>query len=352
MCKLRGKRRQSRSGEQEQINGEHVTLTPDSPSPAGNLVEGVVIRAGAGTCRVAAEGVVYLCRMRGKLKQGRQQAQAVVVAGDRVQLRPLPPEAEDAEPAAVVEEVLPRHSSIARRAARRTGGRRAQVLMANLDQLVAVQSVAEPAPQGSLVDRLLLGASSQDVPAVLCLNKCDLDPQTAADPRWDYYEIVGVTVVRTSAARGEGIERLAAVLKDRISLLLGASGVGKSSLLNAIQPGLSLPTGEVTEKTGLGRHTTTHTQLFPLRQGGFIADSPGLRGFDAWGLAPEELRTCFPDFQEASAGCRFRSCLHRDEPGCGVKEAVARGIIPTWRHQAYLDILRDLEDRRKESQGY
>lgn len=321
-------------------------------SENSDLLDGVVIRAGAGTCRVAADGTVYLCRLRGRLKKGRQQAQAVVVAGDRVKVRPLPPEAEDAEPAAVVESVEPRQSSISRRAARRTGGHRAQVLMANLDQLVAVQSVAEPAPQGSLVDRLLVGAHSHGVDAVLCLNKVDLDPDEAASPRWQYYADLGVRVVRTSAEAGTGVDELAAVLRDRISLLLGASGVGKSSLLNAIQPGLQLRVGEVTGKTGLGRHTTTHTELFPLRQGGFIADSPGLRGFDAWDLAPEDLRDCFPDFHEPGLGCKFRGCMHRDEPSCGVKAAVARGEVPPWRHQAYLEILRDLEDRLKETQGY
>lgn len=315
--------------------------------------EGRVIRAGAGTCRVATADAVYLCRLRGRLKKGRQETQAVVVAGDRVRVRPLPPEAEDAEPAAVVEAVLPRRNSIVRRAARRTGGHRAQVLMANLDQMVVVQSLAEPEPQGSLVDRLLIGAASQDVAAVLCLNKVDLAPEVADQPRWQYYaDRLDVTVVRTAATDGTGLVELAALLRDRVSLLLGASGVGKSSLLNAIEPGMQLRTGEVTGKTGLGRHTTTHTELFPLSNGGFIADSPGLRGFDVWDVAPEDLRDCFVDFVEPGQGCRFRSCLHRDEPGCGVKDAVAQGRLPSWRHEAYLDILRSLEDRQREVRGY
>ncbi|MBD3222822.1 ribosome small subunit-dependent GTPase A [bacterium] len=315
--------------------------------------DGRVIRAGAGTCRVATGDVVYLCRLRGRLKKGRQQTQTVVVAGDEVRVRPLPPEAEAAGPAAVVEEVRPRRNSIVRRAARRTGGHRAQVLMANLDQLVIVQSVAEPPPQGSLVDRLLVGATSQDVAPVICLNKIDLAPDVASDPRWDYYaDTLGVTVVQTSAETGAGMDALAEILRDQVSLLLGASGVGKSSLLNVIEPGLGLRTGEVTGKTGLGRHTTTHTELFPLTGGGFIADSPGLRGFDVWEVAPESLRECFPDLADAAWDCRFRSCLHRDEPDCGVKAAVARGELPAWRHEAYLDILRDLEDRQREVQGY
>lgn len=316
------------------------------------LQEGIVIRAGSGSCRVAVGDEIYRCRLRGRLKHGRRETQAVVVAGDRVQVRPLPPESEAAEATAVVEEVLPRDSAITRRASRRTGGHRAQVLMANLGQLVVVQSVAEPAPQGSLVDRLLVGAEGEGVPAALCLNKCDLAPTVAADPRWEYYAGLGVQVLRTSAVSGAGLAALSALLRDRVSLLLGASGVGKSSLLNAIEPGLALRTGEVTGRTGLGRHTTTHTELFPLSGGGFIADSPGLRGFEAWDVAPVSLRDCFPDFAGSAAGCRYRTCLHRDEPGCGVKEAVARGTLPAWRHAAYLDILRDLEERRREVQGW
>ena len=199
---------------------------------------------------------------------------------------------------------------------------------------------------------MLIAAAHDDVPAVLCLNKCDLAPDVAADPRWDHYASIGVTVVRTSAESGLGLTDFAAVLRGRLSLLVGASGVGKSTLLNVIEPGLRLRTGEVTERTGLGRHTTTHTQLYSLAQGGFIADSPGLRGFDVWDLEPEDLRHCLPEFTDWAFDCRFRSCLHRDEPGCGVKAAVARGDVPAWRHQAYLDILRDLEDRRRKLQGY
>lgn len=318
----------------------------------GPLREGVVIRAGAGACRVADGDVVRLCRVRGRLKQGRQVAQNVVVVGDRVLVSALPAAAQDAEPTGVVEEVLPRRNRISRQAARRAGGGLEQVLIANLDQVVAVQSVADPAPQTGFVDRLLVAATSFNVPAVLCLNKCDLDDALAADPRWDYYATLGVEMLRTSARTGAGIEALGARLRSRISIFLGASGVGKSTLLNAVQPGLRLRTTEVTERTGLGRHTTTHTELFPLRDGGFIADSPGLRGFDPWDIAPADLRDHFPDFAAPGAACRFRSCLHRDEPDCGVKRAVATGEIPGWRHDAYLDLLRDLADRATQVPPY
>jgi ribosome biogenesis GTPase len=223
--------------------------------------------------------------------------------------------------------------------------------MANLDQVVVVQSVAEPAPQKGLVDRLLLAAERYGVPGLLCLNKVDLDPAAARDPRWSYYGGLGYDLLRTSAVDGSGCAELAQRLSKRVSLLLGASGVGKSSLLNVIEPGLDLRVGDVTEKTGLGRHTTTRTELFPLSGGGFIADSPGLRGFDLWGVDPLELRDYFPDFRSAGEGCRFRSCLHRDEPDCGVKEEVVHGTIPTWRHAIYLALLEDIEARAADGEG-
>ncbi len=150
-------------------------------------------------------------------------------------------------------------------------------------------------------------------------------------------------MLRTSAETGEGVEAFHDLLQGRISLLIGGLGHGKSSLLNRAT-GMDLRVGDITEKTGLGRHTTTRTDLFPLGDGGFIADSPGIRGFDAWGLEPRDLHDIFPDFHEPAHDCRFTTCLHRDEPSCGVKAAVESGEIPRWRYAAYLGMLKDLED--------
>ena len=318
--------------------------------------EGLVIRAGAGHCQVAVGDGTWRCRVRGRLKQGPREVQTVVVAGDRVRVRAVTGNAApDAGGEAVVEEVLPRRNRLSRMAARRNGGRVEQVLMANLDLLVVVQSVRDPEPQTGFVDRLLAAALRFGVAGAVVLNKLDLCPEPDGRlrelARWEWYRGLGHTVVPASTATGEGLPELATLLQGRVALLLGASGVGKSSLLNALYPGLALRVNAVTDRTGLGRHTTTHTELHAVPGGGYIADSPGLRGFDPWDIAPSGIRAYFPDLEAEAAHCRFRGCLHRDEPACGVKDAVARGALPAWRHEAYLALLRDLEERERAA-GY
>ncbi len=347
----RDRRGQIRPGPRERCGirliGEDGTKSGTGCWP-GDTREGIVIRATSGRCLVSSQGTVWSCKVRGRLKKGPKQTQTVAVVGDRVRFLTLDGDPEN--PMGVIEEILPRRNRISRLAARRSGGRTEQVLMANLDQVVAVQSLLEPAPQRGFVDRLLVAAERFQVAGVLVLNKCDLadDLEDGALEmgKWDYFSSLGYQVIRASAVTGQGISEFRDVLKDRISLLIGASGVGKSTLLNIIQPGLKLRVKEVTEKTGLGRHATTRTELFPLLTGGFIADSPGIRGFDPWDIDPQQLRDYFPDFADGWSQCRFRTCLHRDEPQCGVKALVTAGKIPPWRHEAYLALLKDLSERR------
>ncbi len=306
-----------------------------------DLREGIVIRSQSGYCTVRSGPDEILCRLRGRLKQGRRRSRTVAVAGDRVRFSAIADAGGDA-PAGVVEEVLPRRNKISRSSSRRDRGRTEQVLMANLDQIVVVQSLRQPDPMTGFVDRLLAAAERFEVDGVLCLNKIDLDADAARDDRWDHYASIGYRVLRTSAETGEGVDDFRDALKGRISLLLGASGTGKSSLL-ARATGLDLRVGDVTAKTGLGRHTTTRTELFALGEEGFIADSPGLRGFEIWEVEPVDLRHLFPEFLDPAQACRFSTCLHRDEPDCGVVAAIAAGEVPAWRREAYLGILADLE---------
>ncbi|MCP4290352.1 MAG: ribosome small subunit-dependent GTPase A [bacterium] len=324
-------------------------ISRKSTKPDDSTHEGIVIRATAGHLQIACDNLIWRCNLRGRLKKGPRSSQTIAVVGDQVRFSVLDEKSDP--PCGVVEEVLPRRNRISRMAARRSGGNVEQVLMANLDQVVAVQSVMEPAPQTGFVDRLLVASERFGVGGILVLNKWDLVDDDHDRERWEYFEKMGYQVVFTSAENGLGVEDFREVLTDKVSLLIGASGVGKSTLLNAIEPNLGLRVNEVTGKTGLGKHTTTRTELFPLATGGFIADSPGIRGFDPWDIDPLDVQNYFPDFHEGQAECRFRTCLHRDEPSCGVKQMVQRRQIPHWRHDAYLALLRDLEDRKK-SLGY
>lgn len=290
---------------------------------------------------MVCQEIEYHCRVRGKLKQGKQKSHTVAVVGDKVRFLVI----DDKE--GVIEEVLPRANKISRMASRRAGGHIEQVIMANLDQVVVVQSVTEPTPTAGFVDRLLISGERYKVPAILCVNKCDLDESVINTPAWDYYNNLDCTVIYTSAENGLGVPQLREQLSDRISLLVGASGTGKSSLISAVMPGLELRVSEVTEKTGLGRHTTTRTELFPIGDG-FIADSAGIRGFDPWGIEPEDLGGYFSDFFEHNAKCRFSSCIHENEPDCGVKRAAASGSLPEWRYKAYMLLLKQLRERLSE----
>jgi ribosome biogenesis GTPase / thiamine phosphate phosphatase len=318
-----------------------------SEDTSRDLKQGVVIRSQSGHCEVIAEGESWHCRLRGRLKRGAQQSRTVSVVGDNVLFQVLDDSAGQGREG-VIEEVLPRRNKISRMSSKRDRGRIEQVIMANLDQVLVVQSLTRPNPVDGFVDRMLVTAERYGVKGVVCLNKLDLMPVGADDPRWAYYETIGYPVLKCSAETGEGVNDFGAILKDRISLLLGASGTGKSSLL-AAATGMDLRVGDVTDKTGLGRHTTTRTEIFPLDGGGYIADSPGIRGFDPWDIEPVELRRQFPDMDEPGHRCRFQTCLHRDEPRCGVKQAVKLGVIPEWRHQAYLALLGDIEERKTDT---
>jgi ribosome biogenesis GTPase len=267
------------------------------------------------------EGTEVEAFLRGRLKR-EARAGGKVVIGDRVRIAS---ELQGDETVWTIEEVGPRRTRIVRRSG---PGRKPKAVAANLDRLVVVQSLRAPDPRLEVVDRFLVLAEVDEVPALLVLNKTDLDGAAAEADRLEaLYAGVGYAVLRTSPVTGEGIETLAEQLSTGVSALVGPSGAGKSTLLNAIQPDLELRTGEVSRLLGRGRHTTVSSRMIPLEGGGLVADTPGFGEVGLWGVGEAEVERCFPEIAEVAAGCRFRGCRHAEEPGCAVKEAVAEGTL-------------------------
>lgn len=303
-------------------------------TPGGGLV-GTVVRVDARQCEVELDGRELPALLRGRLFESAREDRLPVAVGDRVRL------AQEGEEYAI-EEVLPRRNFFARRAAGED--LRRQILAANVDQVVCVCSFGYPPFSSVTADRILCAAHFHDIPAVLVLNKTDKARRRQVEAIRATYEAAGYRVLPTSAKRGEGIEELAACLRDRVSVFYGLSGTGKSSLLNCIEPGLGLRTREVSAALRSGRHTTTFARLYRLRMGGAVIDTPGVRVFRPYGIPPHELRLHFPEFVEPGRRCRFPACLHREEPDCAVRAAVEAGELPESRWRSYLEILEELEE--------
>ena len=246
-------------------------------------------------------------------------------------------------------EVQPRRNILARGSAKPMPGAHAfeQVIAANLDQVVPVFAAANPAPRWHLLDRILVTAESYEIPSHIVITKVDLVAGTRQDRELkegiERYRDIGYPITQTSALTGEGIEAVRQALKGRRSVLVGKSGVGKSSLLNCLEPGLGLRVKAVNNATGKGRHTTTHLEMFPLASGGEIIDTPGVREFAIQGLEPEDIAYFFPEIAPFLGRCRFgMSCQHDDEPGCAIKAAVMDGAISPYRYQSFLQLRSDM----------
>jgi ribosome biogenesis GTPase len=234
-----------------------------------------------------------------------------------------------------IESIEPRRHSLVRLDPRPQGVYQ-QVILANPDQAVFVFACAQPAPHMRMLDRFLVIAGRQGLPALIVANKTDLVGNDKAVEMFDFYPTIGYPVIYACARTGAGVQELHERLKGKISALAGPSGVGKSSLLNAIQPGLGLAVREISEAFQKGRHTTTVRQLFPLEQGGYVADTPGMRSLALWDTEPEELDGYFPELAELVSQCQFSNCNHRTEPGCAVRAAVEAGTVRPERYDSYL----------------
>ena len=286
---------------------------------------GTLIRAVSSFYDVAAEGRVLRCRARGHLRLD----QIDPLPGDRVCFEPDP-----AHPnSGILTEILPRSNMLIRPS------------IANVDQIIFVACAARPGTDPFLIDRISVKAEEIGCRLILCLNKTDLDP---ADDLYALYSGCGFHVLRTSAFTGDGIDALRATLSGRLSVLTGNSGVGKTSLLNRLLPDVDEKTAEISLKHGRGKHTTRRTELFPLPDGGWLADTPGFAALDLTmisALKAGELAGCFPEFPVCE--CRFQDCLHYREPDCAVRNALASGAVSQSRYQSYLRMLEELQQSER-----
>jgi ribosome biogenesis GTPase len=272
------------------------------------------------------DGSMVEAALRGRVKQERRTGDKVVI-GDRVT-------AVQVDEQWLVDSVAPRDSEIVRRG---LGGRVAKVVAANVDRVFAVVAAREPDPTLSLVDRLLVVGESSGLRPILVVNKIDLDGGAAeADRLRTIYEPIGYGVLAVSAATGVGMDGLRDEICRGTSALMGPSGAGKSSLLNALHPALDLRTGDLSRKTGRGRHTTVNSCLIPLECGGVVADTPGFGDVGLWGVASDDVAACFPEIATLEDGCRFRGCAHVREPDCAVREGVEEGTVARSRYESYV----------------
>ncbi|MDP2469562.1 MAG: ribosome small subunit-dependent GTPase A [Candidatus Palauibacterales bacterium] len=297
---------------------------------------GRVLQFTAGVYRIHTSGDTLECSLRGAAKR---YAGEPVAIGDLVAVERLP------DGSCRITEVLPRTSRLSRHS---TARRREQVLAANVDQVAAVFAAQRPDPDVRLLDRLLAVAELHDLPALIVINKMDLAEREDVPGPFAAYVELGYRILPTCVKTGAGLEDLLVELSGKITVFTGPSGVGKSSILNAILPELDLRVGKVGEKSGRGKHTTSAGLLIPLPGGGYLADTPGIQYFEPAGVEPADLAHAFREFRPRVAHCRFANCRHRAEPGCAVLEAVADGSVSEHRHESYLSLLEAAED----AQGY
>lgn len=276
------------------------------------MLQGIIVKGVGGFYEVETEQGRLRCTLRGRLRLSVER----VLVGDRVEV------SVSGDGIGVVENILPRSSELVRPP------------VANIDQVLVVFAAQRPAPNLTLLDRILVQTELMGLSSVVVFTKSDLDPSRAAELR-DLYAAIPYPAFITSTVDGLGLEEVRAALQGKVSVLAGPSGVGKSSLLNALNPALNLETGEVSAKIERGRHTTRRVELLAFDQG-YVADTPG---FSQLALEPGQegrLQFAFPEFERYRDACRFRGCLHRKEPGCAVLDAVAKGEIAASRHQHYL----------------
>ncbi len=302
--------------------------------------EGIVIKAHGGVYDVQIGGQLYHCSLRHHIIEADRRERAetkelpyvdLVSVGDRVQIS----RSQSKTDIGYIEEILPRQTQFGRTRVDKLP----QVIVANLDLLLIIFAARDPQLKLRMLDRFLVTAEASGMLPVICINKIDLVQLKKLRAQMALYEEIGYKVVYTSIITDAGIDEMRAVMKDQISAIVGSSGVGKSSLLNEIQPGLRLRVGDVDERMHKGQHTTTEVSLLPLHFGGFVADTPGIRTLGLFEIDDEQgLDIHFPEMRPYIPECKFAACTHQHEPGCAVKNAVEDGEINELRYDSYLRI--------------
>jgi ribosome biogenesis GTPase / thiamine phosphate phosphatase len=291
------------------------------------IYTGLIVKAQSGFFTVETGEGLIVCRLRGKLKRGKAHGD-IAAPGDRVRITAL------SDSSGAIEEVEPRQRAIIRLDPRPQGVYQ-QVLLANPDQALFVFACAQPEPHLRMLDRFLVVAEKQKVPAIIVANKTDLVTEERAREIFGLYEGPGYRVIYTSASTGAGTDELKDCLQGKLSALAGPSGAGKSSLLNSIQPGLGLSVNALSS-VSKGQHTTVVRQLFPLSGGGYVADTPGWKSLALWDTQPEEMDAYFPEIAPLVSECQFSDCSHTHEPDCAVRRAVEAGTIHVERYESYI----------------
>lgn len=289
---------------------------------------GIVVRAQSGFYHIETSGGRIICQLRGKLKRGRFDGDILAV-GDRVDI------SIHQDGSGMIENIQQRKSMLARLAPTPRGVYR-QILLANVEQIVLIFACANPEPHLRMLDRYLVIAEKQQLPVLIIFNKIDLVGLDTAEKNFGYYKTIGYPLLFTSKTQPESIGELKELLSGRLNAFTGPSGVGKSTLLNLIHPGLGLAAREVSDATRKGKHTTVVREMFSLPDGGYVVDTPGIKALALWDTEPEELDGYFPEMSSLVSACTFNDCTHRTEPGCAVRQAVVDGLVHPSRYESYL----------------
>ena len=302
------------------------------------MQEGVVIKSTGSWYEVRNDsGEVVLCRLRGKIRLDGIRTTNPISVGDKVLY-----EKENNKDTCVINKILPRQNVIVRKSVNLS--KASHIIASNIDQAILVATIAQPRTSTGFIDRFLVTAEAYHIPTTIVFNKCDLydeEQMAQAEELISTFENIGYKSFMISAKTGYRCDELKEIMKDKVSLFSGHSGVGKSALVNRLDPNLNVRVGEISDVHEKGKHTTTFSQMFPLSFGGYIIDSPGIKEFGLYDMEKETLAQRFPEMRNLMHECKFSNCTHLHEPHCAIKDAVENNVIADWRYNDYCSMMED-----------